>query len=248
MTIYQYQKKCYKEYRESINFPEHTYLYGNPINPVIPLMAATTGKVMVVGSFPSARLYFVDAIPDVPLYDANAPFSTEPYFDGSRVRTSAMGQALDEMILETIGVTREECWLTNLVKVFLFNEDQVKKYHRLGRKDVQENRSKFMEYANRSISWLRQEIEIANPYVIILLGAEVVSSLLLVSQEEAREYMTGEVIEKKIIWKNSHFICLPPPPLLMDRSPRNPWPRKFAINIGPRAMKEVERLRTQPTL
>jgi len=248
MTIYQYQKKCYKEYKESIKFSEQTYLYGNPVNTVVPMMAATIGKVMVVGSFPSAKLYFVNDIPDVPLYDSNAPFSTEPYFDGSRVRTSAMGQALDEMILESIGVTREECWLTSLVKVFLFDEDHVKKYHRLGRKDIQENRSKFMDYANRSITWLRQEIEIANPYVIILLGAEVVSSLLLVSQEEARDYMTGEVIEKKIIWKNSHFICLPPPALLLDRSPRNPWPRKFAINIGPKALKEVERLKSQPTI
>jgi uracil-DNA glycosylase len=248
MTIYQYQKKCYKEYKESIKFPENaSYLYGNPVDTVVP-MAVAIGKVMVIGSFPPAQLYFVNDVPDVPLYDSNAPFSTEPYFDGSRVRTLTTGQELDEIILETIGVTRDECWLTNLVKVFLLDEDQVKKYHRLGRKDVQENRSKFMDYANRSIPWIRQEIEIANPYVIILLGAEVISSLLLVSQEEAKDYMTGEVVEKKIIWKNSQFICLPPPPLLMDRSPRNPWPRKFAIKIGPTAMKEVERLKSQPTL
>jgi len=248
MTIYQFQKKCYKEYKESIKFPEKTtYLYGNPVDTVVP-MSVAVGKVMVIGAFPSAKLYFVNDIPDVPLYDSNAPFSTEPYFDGSRVRTSVSGQELDEIILESIGITREECWLTSLVKVFLFDQEQVKKYHRLGRKDVTENRSKYMEYANRSIPWLRQELEIANPYVIILLGTEVISSLLLVSQEEAKDFMTGEVVEKKIIWKNSHFICLPPPALLMDRSPKNPWPRKFALKIGPTARKEVERLKSQPTL
>ena len=105
-----------------------------------------------------------------------------------------------------------------------------------------------MEYANRSLKWLRHEIEIANPYAIILLGPEVISSLLLVSHKEAMEMMNGKVVEKKIIWKNSNFICLPPPGVIIDRSARNPWPRKFAIQMGPSIVKELERLRQQPTL
>ena len=72
---------------------------------------------------------------------------------------------------------------------------------------------------NKSLKWLRQEIEIANPYVIILMGEEVISSLLLVSEEEARKVMTGKVVEKKIIWKNSNFICLPRPGLRPSRQP-----------------------------
>ena len=80
------------------------------------------------------------------------------------------------------------------------------------------------------------------------MGEEVISSLLLVSPEEAMKFMTGEVIEKKIIWKNSNFICLPRPGVIMDRSARNPWPRKFAIQIGPTAVKELERLRNQPAI
>jgi uracil-DNA glycosylase len=245
MTIHQYQKKCYKEYKKSIKFPdEPTYLYGNPVNTIVPIETAI-GKVMVIGPYPAARLYFVDDVPDVPLQDGTSPFSTEPYFDGSRVRTSYTGQELTDVILETLEVPRNHCWLTSLVKVFLFDEDHVKKYHRLG-KEIKENRSKYMEYANKSLKWLRQEIEIANPYAIILLGAEVISSLLLVTEEEAMEYMTGEVIEKKMIWKNSNFICLPPPGVIMDRSARNPWPRKFVVKIGPTAMKEIERLKSQP--
>ena len=236
MTIQQYQKKCSKEYLKSINFPEDTsYLYGNPVKTVVPIETAI-GKVMVIGPQPAAKLYFVDEIPDVPLYDPSAPFSIEPYFDGSRVRSSFTGQELSEVILEALEIPREECWLTSLVKVHLFDDDHVKKYHRLG-KDMKENRSKYMEYANKSLPWIRQEIEIANPNVIILLGPEVASSLLLCSIEEAIEYMTGEVLEKKIIWKNSNFICLPPPGVLMDRSARNPWPRKFAMKIGPNAIQ-----------
>ncbi len=247
MTIQQYQKKCSKEYIKSIKFPEEqSYLYGNPVNTVVPIETAS-GNIMVIGPYPAAKVYFVNDIPDVPLYDGTAPFSIEPYYDGSRVRSSFTGQELSEVILETIGITREQCWLTSLVKVFLFDDDVVKKYHRLG-KEIKENRSKYMDYANRSLKWIRQEIEIANPIAIILLGAEVISSLLLVSEDEAMECMTGEVIEKKIIWKNSNFICFPPPGVMLDRSARNPWPRKFAIQIGPKAESEIMRLRAQPSI
>lgn len=232
---------------ESIKFPKNTsFLYGNPVGTVIPIETAI-GGLMVIGPIPYARVYFVNSIPDVPLYDGTAPFSIEPYFDGSRVRSSYTGQELSEVILETLEVPREKCWLTTLVKVFLFDDDHVKKYHRLG-KEIKENRSLFAEYATSSLKWLRQEIEIANPYAILLLGEDVISSILLVSQKEARECITGKVIEKKIIWKNSNFICLPPPGVILDRSAKNPWSRKFAIQIGPTAVKELERLRSQPSI
>lgn len=247
MTIHQYQKKCSREYISSIKFPkENSYLYGNPVNTVVPIETAI-GKIMIIGPQPAAKLYFVNDIPDVPLTDATAPFSIEPYFDGSRVRSSFTGQELSEVILETLEIKREECWLTSLIKVYLFDDDHVKKYHRLG-KEIKENRSKFKEYANLSLQWIRQEIEIANPIAIILLGPEVISSLLLISEEEAMECITGKVIEKKIIWKNNNFICLPPPGVILDRSARNPWPRKFAMKVGPTAMKEIQRIKAQPTL
>jgi hypothetical protein len=158
-----------------------------------------------------------------------------------------VGQELSEVILDSLEIPRKDCWLTSLVKTHLFTEDHVKKYHRLGR-DIKETRSRFMEFAGRSLKWIRDEIEIANPYAILLLGEQVISSLLLVSDEEAREMMTGKVVEKKIIWKNSNFICLPPPGVIMDRSARNPWPRKFAIQIAPTALKELERLKNQPSM
>ena len=100
----------------------------------------------------------------------------------------------------------------------------------------------------RLVLVIPDEIEIANPKVIILLGAEVVSNILLIPLEEAKELITGEVVEKKIIWKNSSFICLPPPGVILDRSARNPWPRKFALQIGPKAAEEVRRLEAQPSI
>ena len=118
MTIHQYHKKCSREYLQSIKFPaDATYLYGNPVNTVVPLQTAI-GKVMVVGPYPSAKLYTVDNIPDVPLYDPNSPFATDPYFDGTRVRNSLSGEELTEVILETLEIKPEDCWLTSLVKVF----------------------------------------------------------------------------------------------------------------------------------
>jgi uracil-DNA glycosylase len=247
MTIQQYQKKCFKEYQESIKFTDGiSYLYGNPVQTVVPLEVAI-GKIMVIGPQPAAKVFFVKNIPDVPLCDPTSPFSIEPYFDGSRVRSSYTGQELNEIILETLEISRKDCWLTSLVKVFLFDDDVVKKYHRLG-KEVETNRSLYSEYAMKSLPWIRDEIEIANPVAIILLGQEVISSLFAISEEEATELITGDVVEKKIIWKNSSFICLPSPGVMLDRSARNPWPRKFAIEIGPKAIKEIRRLRAQPSL
>lgn len=247
MTIQQYQKKCSKEYLKSIKFSdENTYLFGNPVRTVVPIETAM-GKIMVIGPQPAAKVFFEKDIPDVPLYDATAPFSIEPYYDGSRVRSSYTGQELSEVILETLEIPREKCWLTTLVKVFLFDEDHVKKYKRLG-KEIIANKSQYNEYANKSLQWIRDEIEIANPKAIILLGPEVISNILLISEDEAKELITGEVVEKKIIWKNSNFICLPPPGVIMDRSARNPWPRKFALQIGPKAAEEIRRLEAQPTI
>lgn len=247
MTIQQYQKKCSREYLDSIKFPKETsYLYGNPVQTVVPIETAI-GKIMIIGPQPAAKMFFVDNIPDVPLYDATAPFSIEPYYDGNRVRSSYTGQELSDIILETLEISRENCWLTTLVKVFLFDDDHVKKYRRLG-KEIEENRSSYQKYANESLTWLRDEIEIGNPRTIILLGPKVISSLLLISEEEAMDLITGEVVQKKIIWKNSNFICLPPPGVILDRSPRNPWPRKFALEIGPRAAEEIKKIEAQPSL
>ena len=247
MTIQQYQKKCSKEYMKSINFPEESsYLYGNPVRTVVPIETAI-GKIMIIGPQPAAKVFFEKDIPDVPLHDATAPFSIEPYYDGSRVRSSYTGQELSEIILETLEIPRERCWLTTLVKVFLFDEDHVKKYRRLG-KEISANKTQYNEYANKSLAWIRDEIEIANPKAIILLCPEVISNILLISEEEAKELITGEVVEKKIIWKNSNFICLPTPGVILDRSARNPWPRKFALQIGPKAAEEIKKLEAQPSI
>ncbi len=58
LTIHQYQKKCFKEYTESIKFPKDTsYLHGNPVRAVVPIETAI-GKIMIIGPTPAPRVYF----------------------------------------------------------------------------------------------------------------------------------------------------------------------------------------------
>jgi uracil-DNA glycosylase len=242
MNIADYQKRCFKQYKWSINFPEsNTYYYGNPINPIVPVETAI-GQVMIVGAYPSARYFTVNDVQNVPLFDNDAPFSDETYYDGTRIRKTPSGQELNEATLEQIGLKREQCWITDLVKVFLFNEDHISKYTKLGKTDVEETRSRFMEFGKKSIAWLIEEIDIANPKVIILLGSEVIKSIFKVSEKEAREMMIGDMIQKEITWKTSNVICLPHPKFLMRKISKNPWPLKFQVSIAPKAKKEIAKI------
>jgi len=35
---------------------------------------------------------------------------------------------------------------------------------------------------------------------------------------------------------------------ILDRSARNPFPRKFALQIGPKAAEEIKKLEAQPSI
>jgi len=196
MTISDYQKDCFKNYKNEIGYPkEFTYLYGNPINVLVPI-ETELNKVMIIGAYPSAKFFTIKGIADVPLADNDSPFSNESYFDGSRVRTIPSGKELNEVILDRIGVRRSDCWITDLVKVFLFKEGHVNRYQKLGKYDINENRSSYIEYANNSFKRIEQEIEICNPYIIILLGVEVTSVFFNLSLKIATSYLDGKIKEK----------------------------------------------------
>lgn len=152
MEIKEYQRDCFYNYKQEINYPEnYSYLDGNSINVLVPIETAKN-EIMIVGAYPSAKFYTINGIPDTPMADNDSPFSNESYFDGSRVRTIPSGKELNEVILEKIGVKRESCWITDLVKVFLFKQGHIDRYNKLGKSDQTENRSKFSEYAEKSIN------------------------------------------------------------------------------------------------
>ena len=242
MEIKKYQKDCFANYKREINYPEdYTYFYGNPLNVLVPIETTKNG-VMIVGAYPSAKFYTVNGISDTPLVDNDSPFSNESYFDGSRVRTIPSGKELNEVILKKIGIKRENCWITDLVKVFLFKQGHVDRYFKLGKIDITENRSMFLEYARKSIYWLEREIDLANPKVIILLGIEVIKAIFTISDQKAKSYLDGETRIKEINGIERNFICLPHPGILMKKFERNPWPSKFENEIAPKAKKNIKLL------
>ena len=148
------------------------------------------------------------------------------------------------MILQKIGVKREDCWITDLVKVFLFKEGHIKRYEKLGRKDMVSNRNKFMEYAKLSLPFLYDEIEICNPYVIILLGQEVVQAFFQISAAKALGYLDGTVKKFEVKGMERNIICLPHPGILMKKTERNPWPGRFEGEIAITASLENHKLKT----
>lgn len=50
MTVSEYQKKCFAEYKVDIEYPEdYKYYYGNPINVLVPI-ETPLNKIMIVGA------------------------------------------------------------------------------------------------------------------------------------------------------------------------------------------------------
>jgi len=251
MDIKEYQEICKREYKGSIHYPEsYTYLSGKPIKVQIPI-ETTVNKVMIVGAYPSAKFYTVQRkdgtfIRDTPLADNDSPFSDETYLDGKRIRTIPSGKELNEVILNKIGVQRQDCWITDLVKVFLFKDGHVKKYQDLDKFDIEPNRKDFGKFADLSLKWLYDEIEICNPRVIILLGIEVTGAVLKLEPNTAKEALNGISIPKLIREKDRHFICLPHPGILMRKNQHgNTWPQDFENTISVNARAEIIRLLAQ---
>jgi uracil-DNA glycosylase family 4 len=241
--IKKFQKKCFHNYKHDIGYPtNYNYLYGNPINVLVPI-ETTINKFMIVGAYPSAKFFTVNGLQDTPLTDNDSPFSNESYFDGSRVRTISSGNELNEVILKKIGILREECWITDLVKVFLFKQGHINRYQKLKKNDLTENRTQFDNFAQKSIKWLNEEIEISNPSLIILLGVEVTKNIFNISEKIAKSYLTGEVKKKQINNIERSFVCIPHPGILMKKFSRNPWPERFEKLIAPKVKEVINNLK-----
>ena len=85
----------------------------------------------MIGAYPSARFQQIDGIRDVPVGDNLGPFESERWFDGVRVRKQRSAIELEKLFLIPMDVDRAQCWITNLVKVFLFKKGHRKKYEQL---------------------------------------------------------------------------------------------------------------------
>ncbi len=218
--IQKYQKRCWQEYKAAIGYPlKRCYLHGNPIKVQVPVDTAQ-GGLFIVGAYPTAQFNTIDGIRDVPIGDHLYPFSNESYYHGSSVRTVRSGEELEKLFLGPLDVHRSQSWITDLVKVFLFKEGHVKKYHGLGMStSFTEDRSKFLQYAShpRNLAFLAEELELAAPKVVVLLGSEV-AGVLLGGRTSGVQWLTTE--EKVLIINGARYRCFacPHPGILMRNS------------------------------
>ena len=226
--IRDFQKRLFAAYKNDLSLPStYEYIYGNPVQPVVPL-DTSQGGVCIIGAYPSARFATIGAERDVPVGDNCGPFSTERYFDGTRVRTVNSGEELEQAYLTPLGLRRSQCWVTNLVRVFLFKKGHIAKYRRLGCEwPERETRSQFEEYALQGMHWLEEELALARPCLVITLGTEVAGILRQVKGSQKRNTLLGgEVRPLELGGKAYQVVHLAHPGIVMrPASERNPWPR-----------------------
>ena len=244
-AVRDFQKRLFSNYKDDLSLPQiYNYLYGNPIHPIVPLDTCPN-NIFIIGAYPSAKFASIDSERDVPVNDLSCPFSSESYFDGSRVRTVDSGKELEGAYLSPLGLKREQCWITNIVRVFLFKEGHIKKYRRLGCKwPERETRSEFENYAEQGLHWLEEELSLAKPKVIITLGAEVAGILQKVKSRKKRNLLLGGDLKEVELNSTTYPIIHLAHPGIVMRTPseRNPWPRLHREVHIPEAKKALEGL------
>jgi len=172
-SVSQYQQKCFATYLGLVGLPRHyKYIDGNPIRPLVPVEVAR-GSLMIVGAYPSARFESRGGRL-LPVADNLAPFHAELYFDGVRSRRQESAHGLEQFILKPLAISRSQCWITDLVKVFLFKPEHLGNYHRQNHNpSFHPTRRDFTKYAKRGLTFLADEIQLAQPVLILTLGEEV---------------------------------------------------------------------------
>jgi hypothetical protein len=226
--IQRLQKHIVQEYAADLGLdPEASYLSGAPLRPLPPLDVGTS-SVMILGAYPSARFGVIDGLRDVPVGDNMGPFEPERYFDGERVRTQASADELRELFFTPLGLDRGQCWVTDIVKVFLFKEGHRNKYARLGATPPDGYlREEFESLALRSLRWLEMELDVASPRLLVTLGSEIAGLLRSVQGQKRRNaLLTGEPADLDVGSHTITTVHLAHPGILMRKgnAERNPWP------------------------
>lgn len=205
LAIQNFQQRLFAWYKNSLSLPPtYRYIHGNPVQPLVPV-DTHQGEVYIIAPSPPARLGTVGLERDVPVGDHYAPFARLPYFDGNRVRGDV---ALETAYLKPLGLHRNQCWLTYLVRVFLFRDEHLAKYRRLGCLWPEwETHSQFERLARQGLAWLEEELNLARPRLIITLGRQVATLL----QEE---YIPNELMIQELRLNDKRYpaLHLPFPP------------------------------------
>lgn len=228
-AVQKLRRAILQDYAKSVGLCDDARYYGGArLRPVVPLDAAV-GGVFIIGAYPSARFETVGGENDVPVGDNLGPFEPERYFDGARVRVQASAAELKTFYLDPLGIDRGSCWVTDIVKVFLFKDGHRDKYRRLGVTPLEGyERERFEELAIKSLPWIEKEVAVARPKLVITLGAEIAGLLRRVSNTQKRNALLGPVPAKLEIGTTEvPAVHLAHPGIVMRRGDdgRNPWPR-----------------------
>lgn len=239
--IQEYQKRCFKEYNKDIGYPDkNVFLQGTPIQPLVPVQTVT-GKILVVGDYPTAKMATIDKIKNVPVSNSDGPLIDEIYYKGNQLHENLMAKDLQECMFDEIGIKYEDCWMTNLVKVYLFTAADVRKYKELG-KEVVQTRNRFTTYAKKSLKWLNEEIEICNPELIITLGAGPAQHLIKTTKARSITLLDGLLRSYEVNGEKYPVISLPHPRIL-SRKKNKSWMKLFDKRICDAAKESLTTLR-----
>jgi uracil-DNA glycosylase len=190
-NVLKYQQKCFTTYSAKVGIPlNYCYLDGNPVRPLVPVNTFHR-SLMILGAYPSAR-FESRKRRLVPIGDNLGPFQPELYFDGVRVRKQESAYGLERYVLKPLSIRADECWITDLVKVFLFKPQHIANYIALGVEPAfKATRSLYSDYAKKSISFLSNEVALAQPILLITLGEEVARVVANDFHSSADHLLTG---------------------------------------------------------
>lgn len=226
--IQKLQRAMYRDYAKDLKLnPKAKYLHGTPLRPVVPLDTGT-GGLFVLGAYPSARFALYEGVSDVPVADNLGPFESERWFDGSRVRKQPSARELEKLFFDPLSIDRSKCWITDLVKVFLFKKGHIKRYEKLNVKPPSGYvRERFFELGVKSLPWLEKELLVAKPSFVITLGAEVAGIMRGVRPATAQSNLLVPAVSSLSVGKTSISVMhCAHPGILMRSDPRNPWPAR----------------------
>ena len=228
-------RNIYESYATSVGLDsEARYFHGTPLRPVVPLDHACEG-LFILGAYPSARFARIDGVSDVPVADNMGPFESERWFDGTRVRIQPSARELESYFLEPLEVARETCWITDLVKVFLFKPGHQRKYAKLNATwPIGYSRDRYFELGTRSLKWIERELALAQPKLMITLGAEVAGILRGVTSSSAQTKLLVPSVETVTVGEYAvPTVHCAHPGILMRPAANNPWPDRHRSEFLP---------------
>jgi uracil-DNA glycosylase len=216
-AAHQYANEVRRSYCAAVKLPsDYHFATGEPVLP-LPPAEIRRGGIFIIGAYPSAVFKSIKGR-IVPVENLKMPFDVSEYPGG----TNKSAKELDDNYLTPLGLTRRDCWITNLVKAFLFKKEHAAQFAVLGSAGpMAPTRERFEEYAAASLPWIEQELRIAEPRLIITLGAEVAGVVEGVRGDNRRlELLDYKVHSVRLVGREYAVVHMVHPGQLMRKHPK----------------------------